>query len=228
MLLLKPDLNKRLKLLLSFSGAYLLAVCVMHLIPEVYAHIPGSKEVGLFILAGFLLQLFLEFFSDGIEHGHVHAHKKKGSRSFPVIIMISLCFHAFLEGFPIEGEIHNHHGIEGHSDNSLLYGILLHKLPVAIALVSLLLQSGISRAKTFFWLIFFASMAPLGTIIGHELGDLLTGTVEHFFDYALAIVVGMFLHISTTILFESTEGHAFNLLKFGTIIVGGLLAFLTL
>ena len=42
-----------LKLLLAFSGAYLFALAILHLIPEVYAG--NDLRVGWFILAGFFL-----------------------------------------------------------------------------------------------------------------------------------------------------------------------------
>src|SRR5689334_16322740 len=66
-------LNQRfLKMLLSFSGAYLFALCVLHLIPEVYAS--SVKWIGAYVLVGFFLQILLEVFSEGIEHGHIHVH----------------------------------------------------------------------------------------------------------------------------------------------------------
>jgi hypothetical protein len=40
----------------------------------------------------------------------------------------------------------------------------------------------------------------------------------------MAVVIGIFLHISTTILFESSENHRFNLQKFVVIILGTLMA----
>ena len=46
-----------------------------------------------------------------------------------------------------------------------------------------------------------------------------------FFDAILALVLGMFLHISTTILFESDESHKFNFLKLSLIVGGGALAY---
>lgn len=39
----------------------------------------------------------------------------------------------------------------------------------------------------------------------------------------MAIVIGIFLHISTTILFESGSDHRFNLYKIVAILTGGLL-----
>ena len=134
---LKDKIQHSLKILLSFSGAYLLAVCVLHLIPEVYAS--DADHIGIFILGGFVFQLLLEFFSDGIEHGHTHLHQSP-QKNFPIAIMISLCLHSFFEGMPLESELHNHHQLSEHSDHSLLYGIVLHKLPIAIALTSMLLQ----------------------------------------------------------------------------------------
>ena len=43
-----------------------------------------------------------------------------------------------------------------------------------------------------------------------------------------AVIIGVFLHISTIILFESSENHNFNLHKFLAIIAGILLTIFTL
>ena len=40
-----------------------------------------------------------------------------------------------------------------------------------------------------------------------------------------AVVIGIFLHISTTILFEAGEGHKFNLSKLTAICIGVLIAY---
>src|SRR6187401_3647826 len=88
----------KLKLLLAFSGAYLFALAILHLMPEVYAG--NDSRVGWFILAGFFIQILLETFSEGIEHGHIHIHKKHSS-SFPLALMAGLCLHSFLEGMPL-------------------------------------------------------------------------------------------------------------------------------
>src|SRR3569832_53568 len=87
-----------LKMLLSFSGAYLFGLAVMHLIQEVYKD--GDQTVGIYIFAGFFIQFFLEFFSEGLEHGHFHIHKNLNA-AFPYGVMIGLCLHSFLEGMPL-------------------------------------------------------------------------------------------------------------------------------
>ena len=76
-ILFKLQFSKNLKLLISFSGAFILAICVLHLMPEIFNDY--DAKIGAFILLGFLIQLLLEFFSGGIEHGHFHSHKKRFS-----------------------------------------------------------------------------------------------------------------------------------------------------
>lgn len=217
-----------MKFLLAFSGAFLLGISVLHLFPEIYHS--EIEHIGLFILSGFVLQLLLEIFSEGIEHGHIHKHSHHGP-SFPLGVMISLCLHAFLEGMPIEGDLHYHEHAHVHTEGagnaSLFIGVVLHKLPVALALVSMLLANGLSKGRTFFWLMVFALMAPLGTIAGHFIADSGWLLPQDFFQYLTAIVVGMFLHIATTILFESGEGHRFNAIKLLTVLIGIALAWLS-
>ena len=84
--LFKGDNHKNLKLVLSFSGAYLFGITVLHLIPDAYHG--NDNYVGVFILIGFLFQIVLEQLSEGIEHGHIH---KPGPEhfSFPLGILIS-------------------------------------------------------------------------------------------------------------------------------------------
>ncbi len=78
-LFLKTKEMKQMSIYLAFSGAFLLAITIFELLPEVYES--PSKHTGLFIMAGILLQIFLEFFSKGAEHGHVHLHSE--NKSFP-------------------------------------------------------------------------------------------------------------------------------------------------
>jgi zinc transporter ZupT len=203
--------GKNIQLLLTFSGAYLLAVSVLHLIPELFTN-QLNEKIGVFILAGFLIQILLEYFSQGIEHGHFHK-----SNIIPFSVLISLCLHALLEGLPLGGNLHPH------THNALLYGIVLHKLPVSIVLMTLFLQSNMKKKKAYFLLFLFAIMAPLGVYAGS-----LFDSLASYHNEIMAIVIGIFLHISTTILFESTDGHRFSFTKIITIIIGALLAIISL
>jgi zinc transporter ZupT len=203
--------SKNIQLLLTFSGAYLLAVSVLHLIPELFTH-NTTNNIGLFILGGFLIQILLEYFSQGIEHGHFHK-----SNAIPFSVLISLCLHALLEGIPLGGHLHHH------AHNALLTGIVLHKMPVAIVLMTIFLQSNISKTRAYFYLLLFALMSPLGVFSGSLFADLV-----EFHNEIMAVVIGIFLHISTTILFESSEGHKFNSKKIFAILLGAAIAYLSL
>jgi zinc transporter ZupT len=195
-----------IKLLLSFSGSFLLALTLFELLPEVYEHL-DTKLAGLIIMCGIMLQLILELFSKGAEHGHVHIHSH--SSIFPWSLFISLCIHSFLEGFSI------------HDHNDMVYGILVHKIPIATLITMFLFQSHYSKPQIAIFLLVFAAMTPLGTFLGN--------TWEAVADYSQilnAIVIGIFFHISTTILFESAEGHKFNFSKFISIVLGVGVAYL--
>jgi len=193
------------KLLLSFSGAFLLALTLFDLLPEVYEHLE-AKRTGLFIMCGILLQIVLEFFSKGAEHGHVHIHKD--DMNFPWLLFISLSIHSFLEGFPI------------HQENDMVFGVFIHKIPIAVLITAYLIQSSYSKLQIALFLVIFASMTPLGTIISNN-----STAVNEYVNVINAVVIGIFLHISTTILFEASEGHKFNLSKLLAIVLGVIIAY---
>lgn len=193
-----------IQLLLSFSGAYILGITALHLLPSVYHE--QSASIGMWVLLGFFLQLTLEQLSKGVEHGHIHAHHQAGS-GFAISIMLGLCLHAFLEGLPLSHyhELsHSHHQNTGwlSNGNHLLYGIILHKIPAAFALVTILLRSGFKSSVAFGLLLLFASMSPLAA----QLADI-SEWGSRWLIYIVAVVVGSFLHIATTILFEADDKH---------------------
>ena len=204
-LVLKPKNKTNLKLLLAFSGSFLLSLTVMHLLPDVYE----SKEsnIGIFIMLGILFQIILEFFSKGAEHGHVHGHANM--THIPWLLFISLCIHAFLEGFPV-----------GHHHDNLAIGIAIHHFPIAIILTTFFINSHLNKKAIFAFMITFAIMTPLGTLASDYLPVLNQYTTQ-----ITAIVIGILFHISSTIIFESSEGHKFNIAKVSMIILGILLAY---
>lgn len=219
-LLLKPTGKKSLKLLLAFSGAFLLSLTVLHLLPEVYeatlhdgghgghghGHEHGGHTVGIFIMAGIIFQIILEYFSKGAEHGHVH--QQGHHHGMPWLLFISLCIHALLEGMPV-----SHHP-------DLAWGIGIHHFPIAIILTAFFVNSGMEKISVLLFMIAFAAMTPLGTLLSGQLT-----VVEEYYPYISAVVVGILFHISSTIIFESGEDHKFNLAKLLSIGLGVVLAY---
>jgi zinc transporter ZupT len=218
-LFLKPQKKKNIKLLLAFSGAFLLSLTVLHLLPELFQeghhhHHEGEHEhllpVGLFIMIGILFQIVLEFFSKGAEHGHVHIHTDKNDElhHIPWLLFVSLCLHALLEGFPIQ------------ENTNLAYGIAVHHFPIAIILTLFFINAKMEKKMIFGFMFAFALMTPLGTFLAEQMHF-----AQHYSKEISAVVVGILFHISSTIIFESNEGHKFNLAKITMIVLGFLLAF---
>lgn len=207
---------KILKLFLSFSGAYILAISTLHLFPEVYEK--GGEMVGIYILIGFILQVIFEQFSRGIEHGHMHVHNHAG---LPFWIMFSLCLHAFLEGMPLGTTSR-----DVHSSNTLLMGITFHKIPEAFALISVLSGHLLKKRTIILFLFVFSIMSPLGVWFSHLFENSAWGGIFGS-EKILALVLGLLLHISTTILFESSDNHRFGLLRIVAIVIGLGIGFIT-
>jgi zinc transporter ZupT len=203
-LFLKPKSKTNLKLLLAFSGSFLLSLTVMHLLPDVYES--HNHNIGIFIMGGILFQIILEFFSKGAEHGHVHGHEK--INHIPWLLFISLCIHAFLEGFPV-----SHH-------HDLAIGIAIHHLPIAIILTMFFINAKLNKKAIFIFMISFALMTPMGTLLSDYLPIL-----NDYYTEITAVVIGILFHISSTIIFESSEGHKFNIAKVSMIIIGIALAY---
>lgn len=223
-LLTHKQSSKEIKLLLSFSAAYLLGLSFLHLFPELFSS--GIKNAGWYVLGGFLLQVILDFFSHGIEHGHAHTHKHVGTK-FLISIMASLWIHAFIEGMPFGGEVaghaHDHghghvHGPGGHDHRgTLLLGISLHKITETLVFTALLIGSGIKKSRAIALIILFALVAPAGAFVHYFFGDM---GIESLTAKVTGVLIGILLHVSTTIIFESEEGHKFNWIKFLSILLG--------
>ena len=214
--------EQSLQWILAFSGAYLFSICVMHLLPEVmWEH---SHDIGIYVLLGFVLQLLLDFISKGVEHGHVHElHGNKNNAA--IGLMIGLSLHSLLEGIPLCAEF-----LESHSRTSLFYGILFHKIPAAIALSTILFISGFKPRTIWLMIVLFALMTPIGGLLGEQVGTNISNQVipSDTLNIILALVTGSFLHISTTILFESGSSvHRFSVVKMIAIFAGILVAIFT-
>jgi zinc and cadmium transporter len=201
-------------LLLAFSGATLLGITFLHLLPETFETI-GFKG-GIFVLTGFFLQLFLQKYSHGLEHGHTHHHH--GHFKF-MPIYVGLSVHAFLEGIPLGFDFKQSGTISG-----LVLGVAAHKVPEAITLMSVVATLSYKRNKKILLLLVFSVLTPIAGLLAYTLGSGWTGL-----NYIVAIVFGAFIHIATTIFFESgAKHHQLTPQKMLAVVCGLGLALLTL
>src|ERR1044071_9549548 len=125
--------DRRMHLLLAFSGSFLLSITLLHLWPETFEEL-GSKA-GLYLLAGFFIQLLIQRFTHGIEHGHVHLEHHEHHISLTPILL-GLGLHAFMEGLPLGFN----YRLEA-TEPSLYMAVAAHKLPEAMLVTMLTLAT---------------------------------------------------------------------------------------
>ena len=203
-----------------FGGAFLLGVCVLSLLPEsVNIIFPEDGELEIdqrpffAILAGFLIQQVLESLSAHAEHGHVEDHKA----NTPVLgLMLGLCLHAFLEGMPLVD-------LGGSVNRGLLYGILIHNIPVALILVALLAARRMGFWRVLALLVLFGAMSPLGSLFNLYVVQ----PDEDQQRFIIGLVIGVLLHVSSSILFDHKQ-HDKLWLNLGLSLLAFALAFLTI
>lgn len=228
--LLPSSKNSNFRLLLVFAGAYLFAITVVHILPELYKQNEEVELIGLFVLSGFFLQQLLEYFTSGIEHGHVHehdhvhhehGHSHEHNAVSALVLLFALCVHAFLEGGML-AQPGTTSGLN-YDVNAILLGIALHRAPAAFALMTVLTSQLHSKKRALPHLIVFSLAAPVGLLLSSYFVEAEVLSASGLV-YLYALVSGNFLHISTTIVFESSPGHRFNARKLAVAISGALAA----
>ncbi len=235
---------KALDYITVFGGAFLFASCFINLVPHMFLGddphrfvTPGFHfKIAAAVMLGFLIQLLLEQLTKGAEHGHNHCpcceeeheaeehhhdhHPHAGhchnASIHPITgLIIGLSIHAILEGMPmidLDGDIHQ----------GLLYGIVLHNIPIALVLVGLFMHNGYGFWKSLLLLSIFAVMTPLGSLCNLYLMP----DNEVLQSLLMGVVVGILLHVSVSILFDHDHNN-FSWAKFALILVAFIAAYFT-
>lgn len=198
--------QKLAKRLLILSAGFLIGICLTEVFPEVYQH-STTSNIGFYVIAGVLLQVFLENLTKGFEHGHFHHHDDDGD-ILPFALLLGLFMHAFLEGIPLaeQKEIWTPY----------LLGILCHNIPISFVMGSFLF-GGKAKGYNLLVVTLFALASPLGMYLGQYLES-------DYQPYVLAVVGGIFLHISSVIIFESNKNHKMDWTKISLVALGVILA----
>jgi len=192
--------------LLSFGGAFLFAITLLHLLPEVFSQSLDVHQSGFWILLGFLVQVGFDIFF-GSEH-----NTNKLLKISPISFLIAIFFHAFTEGgllafsqdtAHIGEEMHAHH--HHHEGGILLlsFAILLHKIPTAMIVTSVFLVR-YTKNGAFIGLLIMVSATPLGMFLHEYLAE--NHIISTNFGQALsALVAGSFLHVASVLFFHSVH-----------------------
>lgn len=212
--------DQKMNLLLAFSGSFLLSITFLHLIPETVEE--HGHKAGIYLLIGFFLQLLIQRFTHGVEHGHSHVHSH--SHHFPLLsILIGMGVHALMEGFPLGFNYRT-----ANTNSSLYLAIATHKLPEIIVIATVIKSVKGRTWQAFGLLTLFALFTPVSSTVASFLGTKYYA-ISNILSVMIPIVAGAFIHIATTIFYESgTKQHALTLHKTIAIVLGLLLGMLSL
>ncbi len=212
--------DKKMHLLLAFSGSFLLSITFLHLIPETIED--QGHKAGLYILIGFFLQLFIQRFTHGVEHGHSHSHGH--NHHIPLTsIMVGLGVHALMEGFPLGFNYRM-----PQTDISLYFAVAIHKLPEVVIVATMIRATYGRGIQSWGLLLIFAVLTPLASVLASYLGSKYFA-VSNILGILIPIVAGAFIHIATTIFYESgTKQHTLTNQKIIAIVLGVALSAATL
>lgn len=198
--------KKLAKFILILSAGFLITICLNEIFPEIY--LSGKPHIAFFVIGGVLLQMILEILTKGFEHGHFHHPTEEGI--LPVTLMFGLFIHAFIEGIPLANATTTF--------TPFLQGILIHNIPISFILGAFLLKNKKFSKTSWFIIALFALASPMGMYLGKYLNP-------DYQVYFLAIVAGIFLHISSVIIFESNKNHNIDWEKTAAVILGIAAAF---
>lgn len=214
--------------LTTVGVAFVLSLICVHILPEIFHN--NVPNVGAYLLLGFVFQIILELFSRGIEHGHVHHHHDNHNHSINrtlISMFFGLCVHSLIEGIPLflletsvshEGHVHQVVAESGNFSSIFFWAILGHKIPVAIVLMLFLIQSNLSKLTVLGLFLLFASMSPIGGIIGLYIGS--SEVVSNLSTILLAITTGMLIHITTLLVFEEYHDQKDKFKNIALIVLG--------
>jgi zinc and cadmium transporter len=182
--------TRSLELMIALSAGFMLSVAIADIIPE--AIVRGGAPAGEFVLGGFLLvhltqHVFVRHFHFG-EETHVVA------RNVAASALVGLLVHTLIDGVAIASAF-----AVGRPLGVLVFGaIALHKLPEGLAISSLVLAAGGSRAAA------LGAAAVLGgaTLLGVFLTDVSPALTEH----GLALAGGVTVYVGASNLIPEFQG----------------------
>lgn len=200
------------KKLLIVSAGFLIMICFQELFPSIYSY--KNHDIGLYVILGVILQMFLENLTKGFEHGHIHHHEEEKQQILPIALMIGLFIHAFIEGIPLANDYRHGHGFL----DSYLLGILVHNIPISFVLGAFLFNRKKKKLIPMIIVGLFSLSSPMGMFLGKYIDN-------SIHPYFLALVGGIFIHISSVIIFESNKNHKMDWQKIILVMFGISLAY---
>ena len=183
--------------LVSFAIGTLLGAAFLALLPHALAHpaIRDYHELMLAVLLGVLgffvlekLVLWRHCHADHCEAHAPHAHNGDSSNRTASLILIGDGMHNFVDGVLIAAAFLT----DFHLGAVTTLAIAAHEIPQELGDFAILLHSGMSRGRAFF----FNLLSSFTTVVGAALAYFALSDVQQVIPYVLAVAASSFIYIA--------------------------------
>lgn len=198
----KPGQVRVLESFIAIGAGFMISVALGEVVPEAFAQ--NGAGAAIYLLAGY----FAVHLAQHVLTPHFHFGEETHSVSpvASVSALIGLLLHTFFDGVAIASgfQVSNTLGI------FLFTAVFLHKLPEGLAMASLMLASGLGRARA------LLAAAALG--VATLVGVVATSSVGPLREHGLALAGGVTIYVAASNLvpeFQSRRGWMMPLSFFG-------------
>ncbi|MGB7211528.1 MAG: ZIP family metal transporter [Gemmatimonadales bacterium] len=198
----KPAQVRVLESFIAIGAGFMIAVALGEVVPEAFAQ--GGSGAAIYLVAGY----FAVHLAQHVLTPHFHFGEETHSVSpvASISALIGLLLHTFFDGVAIASgfQVSETLGV------LLFTAVFLHKLPEGLAMASLMLASGLGRARA------LLAAAALG--VATVVGVIATSSLGPLREHGLALAGGVTIYVAASNLvpeFQARRGWAVPLSFFG-------------
>lgn len=182
---------RALDTMLAFAAGFMVAVALGELLPEALAR--GGVSAGMIVLAGYLAVHLTQHTLTA--HFHFGEETHAVSKVTSIGALGGLLLHTIVDGVAIAASFQAGEGL----GMIVFLAVLLHKLPEGLAISSLFLAAGASRAKA------LGAAAALG--VATIAGTVLTGQWDALARIGLPLAAGVTLYVAASNLVPEVQSR---------------------
>ena len=193
--------------MVSFSVGVLLAVSLLHVLPEAFESGVDAHRLFDVMLAAIIALFVLEKIAllrhshhhEGDGHHHHHGHDSHEAGRGGVLILIGSSLHNLVDGVLIAGAFTADIWLGVLTAGS----IILHEVPHKLSDFVVLMNAGLARKRAFALIL----LSSLCTAVGGIVGYLMLQSIEGMLPYLLVIAASSFLYIAVSDLIPQMHEH---------------------